>query len=44
MTKFTFSAIMTFDVTQKRGIFATISAKTALANYLLLLSRKTFEP
>jgi hypothetical protein len=27
---------MTPDVTQKRGIFATNSAKTALANYLLL--------
>jgi hypothetical protein len=34
-TKFSFSAIMTPFVTQKRGIFAAISAKTALANYLL---------
>ena len=34
-TKFSFSAIMTPFVTQKRGIFATIYAKTALASYLL---------
>ena len=34
-TKITLSANMTLGVTQKRGIFATISAKTALANYLL---------
>ena len=34
-TKFSFSAIMTPFVTQKRGIFAAIYAKTALANYLL---------
>ena len=29
------SANMTLDVTQKSGIFATISAKTAMAYYLL---------
>ncbi len=29
------SAIMTPNVTQKRGIFVTDYAKTALANYLL---------
>lgn len=34
-TKFSFSAIMTPFVTQKRGIFAAIYAKTALASYLL---------
>lgn len=34
-TKISFSAIMTPSVTQKRGIFAAISAKTALASYLL---------
>ena len=34
-TKFALSAIMTLDVTQKSGIFAIISAKTAMAHYLL---------
>ena len=34
-TKNSNSAILTPDVTQKRGIFAIYSAKTALANYLL---------
>jgi hypothetical protein len=34
--KIAFSANMTPCVTQKRGIFVTNSAKTALASYLLL--------